>query len=268
MALASIVWKSRTLNKDTSVEVFVPFDERLGKKMDRTQTKVLFLLHGAGGGPKTWQRFSAVEQYAENRNLLVVMPDGELSFYLNMAYGPRYEDYIAEELPMLVERFFSVSVDRTTLSIAGLSMGGYGALHTALRHKERFGKCGFFSAPLDLHVVGKEKIRGRTDFRPKSSGDSLLRPVLGDDLQVPEHCDLFKMTKMLAAEPDFPKLFHVCGTEDPLYEVNRRFADEMNAANVRKYSYYELPGGHYFDVWDPALKMMLSAFYAEEATSE
>jgi putative tributyrin esterase len=72
------------------------------------------------------------------------------SFYANEAYGMRFRDFLSAELPERVAQFFRVSPHRADTCVAGLSMGGYGAIRWALREPERFAAAATLSGVLDL----------------------------------------------------------------------------------------------------------------------
>ena len=112
---------------------------------------VLYLLHGLSDDDTTWLRRTSIERYVAPLGLAVVMPQVHRSFYTDEAYGGRYWTFLSEELPELVGSLFRVSDRREDTFVAGLSMGGYGALKWALRHPDRFAAAG--TADDLLHLV-------------------------------------------------------------------------------------------------------------------
>ena len=94
---------------------------------------MLYLLHGLSDDDTIWLRRTSIERYVAPLGLAVVMPQVHRSFYTDEAYGGRYWTFLSEELPELVGAFFRVSQAREDTFVAGLSMGGYGALKWALR---------------------------------------------------------------------------------------------------------------------------------------
>ena len=100
--------------------------------------RVLWLLHGASDDETAWQRRTSIERYVEGTGLAVVMPCGHLSSYVNMAHGGKYFSYIADELPAIMRGFFSLSDKREDNFIAGLSMGGAGALRIGIARPENY----------------------------------------------------------------------------------------------------------------------------------
>ena len=101
---------------------------------------VLYLLHGLSDDHTLWLRQTRVEPYAPRSRLAVVMPAANRSFYMDMAHGAKYETFVSRELPSVIERNFPVCRKRSGRFIAGLSMGGYGALKFGLRAPETFSR--------------------------------------------------------------------------------------------------------------------------------
>ena len=98
----------------------------------REPPPVLYLLHGLSAAHTAWLRNTSIDRYAAARGLAVVMPQVQRSFYADEVHGGRYWTFLFEELPEVVGSFFRVSGRREDTFVAGLSMGGYGALKWAL----------------------------------------------------------------------------------------------------------------------------------------
>jgi S-formylglutathione hydrolase FrmB len=125
------------------------YGERYWDYISDELPKVLYLLHGYSDDHSIWMRRTSVERYAAEHHLAVIMPAVNHSFYTNEVQGERYWDYISEELPRAMHRFFRLSDKPEDTFVAGLSMGGYGAMKLALTHPERFGAAASFcGAPL------------------------------------------------------------------------------------------------------------------------
>ncbi len=111
---------------------------------------VLYLLHGLSDDDTIWLRRTSIERYVAEFGLAVVMPQVHRSFYLDGEYTGAYWTFVAEELPALVAGFFRVSQAREDTFVAGLSMGGYGAMLHALRQPGRFAAAASLSGALDV----------------------------------------------------------------------------------------------------------------------
>src|SRR4051812_23558049 len=137
MALVRCDFFSDVLGLSTSMTVVLPqaTSSQIGMTGAATadDAPVLYLLHGLSDDDTIWQRRTSIERYAAPLGLAVVMPQVARSFYTDEAYGGRFWTYVSEELPALVSELFRVSTAREDTFVAGLSMGGYGALKLALR---------------------------------------------------------------------------------------------------------------------------------------
>jgi diacylglycerol O-acyltransferase / trehalose O-mycolyltransferase len=127
--------RSPALGRTAKVRLLLP------DGWDRTRRwPVLYLLHGCCDSYDSWTRETDVEDLPELRDVLVVMPEGGATgFYSDWVKkgGPRWETFHLVELRRLLERDFGAGPQR---AIAGLSMGGFGALSYAARPP------GFFKA--------------------------------------------------------------------------------------------------------------------------
>lgn len=145
MALVHLNFSSKALGGNTDVNILLPDLPRgqspaefyaSGKKYP-----VLWLLHGTYGDYTDWLRKSNVELYACEKELIVVMPSALNTDYANWpGFGLGYQaaDYLTEELMPLVYGWLPASPKREDNFIAGLSMGGRGAIQYAYRHPEKF----------------------------------------------------------------------------------------------------------------------------------
>src|SRR5687767_7633473 len=126
MPLCEVHWSSTVLAKKVGTYVILP-EPGVGEG----PWPVYYLLHGLSDDYTVWQRRTRAEWYVRDLPLIVVMPDGYRGFYTDNADGPAYAQYVAEELPEFVEKYFPARRDRAGRCVGGLSMGGYGALRLA-----------------------------------------------------------------------------------------------------------------------------------------
>ena len=157
MAFLQIQFFSDVLNVASTVNVIMPeanqgigVETSKNRAKNRELPKVLYLLHGYSDDHTIWMRRTSVERYAAAHNLTVVMPAVNHSFYCNEVHGERYWDYVSEELPATIQRFLRVSDKPEDTFVAGLSMGGYGAMRLALTYPERYAAAGSFSGAVDI----------------------------------------------------------------------------------------------------------------------
>ena len=93
---------SESLRMATAVDVILPDNG------DLSEIKTLYLLHGLTDDCTGWTRYTAVERYARERGLAVVLPEVQRSFYTDMAYGLPYFTDVSEELPAVCRRMFGL----------------------------------------------------------------------------------------------------------------------------------------------------------------
>ena len=145
MAHLSIDFYSKSVMRITNMKVIIPNDllpvMREGNKAYERPMGLLILLHGFSGASMDWITGSRVQELAITYNLMVVMPSGDNSFYLNgKGADMAYEDLIAKEIPEYLRKTFCMDFGPENTYIGGLSMGGFGAIHTGLKYPEVFEK--------------------------------------------------------------------------------------------------------------------------------
>jgi len=162
MALLRCDFFSEVLEVSTSMTVLLPqaSAEQIGIDLVSTSSTngdgstsefpVLYLLHGLSDDSTAWLRYTSIERYAAPLGLAVVMPQVQRSFYADEVHGERFFTFLSDELPEVVQRFFRVSRERQDTFVAGLSMGGYGALSYAARHPDTFDAAASFSGALEI----------------------------------------------------------------------------------------------------------------------
>jgi S-formylglutathione hydrolase FrmB len=207
---------------------------------------VLYLLHGWNGNPQGWMTETKLTEYAARYRLIIVLPEGDNGWYTDSATvaTDKYETYILQELIPDVESRFRATRDRSGRAVAGLSMGGYGALKFGLKHPGLFAFVASMSGALDAPA--------RTD------DVSIMRAFGDSDNPTRARNDLFKLVSSLPAEKvaALPDIYLNCGTEDPWLKVNRRLANIFTERKIA-HEYGELPGDHDWKYWDTQLQEIL-----------
>jgi S-formylglutathione hydrolase FrmB len=246
---------SETLGLMSTMYVLLPqrtMQDARSKRKPKYRT--LLLLHGHSDDHTAWQRWTSIERYVESLNLAVVMPAVHLSFYNDMAHGNQYWQFISEEVPALVRDMFSLSSRREDNFVAGLSMGGYGALKLGLTHPDRYAAAASLSGAVDINEVVKPV---KNDPENKA-WQAEMRTVFGDLSKVPgSKNDLFALAKKVARGPVKPRLYQCCGTEDFLYKDNIRFRDFVRNLPF-DLTYEEGPGEHNWAYWDMMIQQVLA----------
>ncbi len=258
MAFVELNYGSYYLGMDSSVSVFLP-EKRLQKPEAQPERKypVLYLLHGHSDDHTAYVRKGITEILVRELELIVVMPNGHRSFYTDAKQGHLYESFITEELPVVIENYFPASSLREDRFIAGLSMGGYGALKLALNHPALYAAAASMSGAVFPRMTENEETRSMFVVPDMFQN---LENVFGSEADFQESgSDLIYMArKVNSSSGPKPRIFQCCGTEDPLIRDNRRLRDvfEKELKNI-SYTYKESPGIHNWFYWNQALADIL-----------
>ncbi len=248
MARLHIEYYSHALRRETSFEMMIPNDPRPEIPWEQNSgssrpLSTLFLLHGYTGKAGNWVPDGLPEKY----HFAIVMPTAENSFYLNgEATGTAYQTMVGEELVDYVRKTFRLACGPEDTCIAGLSMGGFGALHTGLAYPDRFGKIGALSSALIHHEVAQ--------MQPGSGNEianyAYYRACFGDPATLLER-DVnpeVLARRLKAAGAKIPDIYMCCGTEDFLIENNRQMHRFLEAEGI-PHEYHESKGIHDMVFW-------------------
>jgi S-formylglutathione hydrolase FrmB len=242
MALFQCHFFSEALKLSTTMTVILPQNPKETRKYP-----TLYLLHGNSDDHSIWLRRTSIERYVEGRGLAVVMPEVHRSYYTDMKQGSKYWTFVSEELPALARSFFPLSDRREDNFVAGLSMGGYGAFKLAFRHPDRYAAAASLSGALDLRDM-------RGWRHPVEEYHWIFG---GPEAFAGSENDLFHLSeRMIRSASVQPRLYQCCGTEDFLYEDNRRFLEHARALGL-DLTYEEEPGGHTWDYWGMKIQRVL-----------
>ncbi len=248
MALLTCDFFSESLEFGTSMTVVLP-QPTVGQvgvdpgADDQAPPPLLYLLHGRSDDHTAWLRYTSIERYASAAGVAVVMPAVARSFYADEATGHRYWTYLSEELPEIVQRFFRVGDRREDTFVAGLSMGGYGALKWAFTQPERFAAAASLSGAVDVAGFTKDPTR-REELVTRVFGGE---PGPGDDLYA-------LLDKAVPAS--LPELYVSCGTEDFLHDVNLTYVEALRARGLDPVVDFR-PGEHEWGFWDTDIQRVL-----------
>jgi len=234
--LEDVSFHSAALRRGMPYRVILPANIAVG-----TRLPVVYLLHGGGGGYRDWSNYSDVAHFAES-GLILVMPEGESSYYVNAAARPddRFEDYIVNDLIADVESRFPVARDRANRSIVGVSMGGIGAVTLALKHHDLFVFAGGISSAIDVPSRAFS-IKGIGQYRAHAA----IFGAWGSDHR--QLNDPFVLAR--TADPKVASYFFLtCGDQEGLLPANRKFAALLESRRFN-YEFHAGPGGHDWNQW-------------------
>ncbi len=243
MAYFRISYFSRALCRRTSFEMLIPNDPMQDGGMPEKPRKTLFLLHGYTGMAENWVPTELTEKY----RFAIVMPTAENSFYLNgLCTGHRFQSLVGEELVDYVRTVFGLAQRPEDTFIAGMSMGGFGAIHTGLAYPDRFGKIGGLSSALIVHGIAGMK---QGDENPVANYE-YYRECFGDldHVEESENNPEVLVRKLKKEGKKLPEMYLCCGTEDFLIENNREFHRFLEEEKV-EHVYQEGPGVHNMKFW-------------------
>jgi S-formylglutathione hydrolase FrmB len=206
---------------------------------------VLYLLHGANSGPVEIMQRSDVATLAADQRLIVVMPDADFSYYTNAKHKKhsRWEDAITLELPRDVQGRFPVLKGREHTGIAGISMGGYGAVKLALKHPELYGFAASMSGALDITRRDASLRRWGQTWR--------IWTIFGVRPSARYDEDVFDLLERVPNSQNV-RWFESCGRNDPLHAINGRFARRMREHGV-DLDAITTSGAHDWQSWNAAM---------------
>jgi putative tributyrin esterase len=251
---SEIELKSALLGRAIKYRILYPVKYEYPENREK-RFPVLYLLHGITGQSSNWLEKTRVALYATQYDLFIVMVEGGNGWYTDSATVPadKYESYILRELIPDVEKHFRVSTQREGRAIAGLSMGGYGAIKFGLKHPEMFALAGSMS--------GAFKAPSWTDKELTDPGvirDSVWQTFgpVGSSTRAAN--DVFKLAREIPTQqiPSLPYLYFDCGTEDFFFTNNRDLANLFVELKI-PHEYRELPGTHSWTYWDAQVQEIL-----------
>lgn len=240
----------------------MPYRVLLPEAYERSRDRypVLYLLHGLGGDDRDWSTRTNLARLAARLRLVIVMPDGDNAWYTNAANdGPRFEDYIASDLVQDVERKYRVIRARYGRAIAGLSMGGYGAIKIALRHPAEFAAAGSFSGAFRATDTAYDDSLGAL----KDQTYEIYGPEGSETRTANDVAAMASSAPVLGA----PVLYLDCGTSDAFLQSNRDVVATLQKRGFR-YEYHELPGAHAWDYWNARIAVFLPWVMKQLADAE
>jgi enterochelin esterase family protein len=210
---------------------------------------ILYWLHGLGENEQTFVDFGGwnlVEILQEKKQIgeyIIVIPDGGRSFYVNSRSGRvRYEDFFIREFLPAMEKKFRVKPGRASRGIAGVSMGGYGALRLAFKFPELFSAVSVHSAAL------LEKLPRNLPTQSRSLQTRLL--IFADVFGMPVDPQYWEENNPIhmartAAGLQRLKIYFDCGTEDEYgFDRGARVLSDVLKGRGIAHEFHLYPGGH------------------------
>ena len=205
----TVLVRSAAMNKDVKVVYVLP-DKAIGKQA----CPVVYLLHGYGGNARSWVQLKPeLPQMADEKGIIFVCPDGKNSWYWDIP-------------------------DRKARAISGLSMGGHGALWSAIRHKDVFGAAGSMSGGVDIRP-----------FPQNWEMNKQLGEFAANKASWDAHTVVNQLDKIVNGDL---ALIIDCGEADFFLEVNKDLHNRLLARKI-DHDFITRPGGHTGTYWNNSI---------------
>jgi S-formylglutathione hydrolase FrmB len=210
---------------------------------------LLFLLHGAGGNYSSWIKSAPeIKKYADQYGIVIVCPDGETtSWYFDSPIDPKmqYRTYINKELYTHILSHYPIHTSAKMHAISGLSMGGHGAMYSAIHYPTQWGAAGCIS--------------GGVDFRPFPNSWEIKKRLGSYDKNKAEWDKQVVINLVDKIKPNELQITIDCGVGDFFLKGNRALHNKLQELNI-PHDYSERPGKHNWKYWRNAIKYQMIFF--------
>jgi len=289
LELKTVEFSSPAVDRTMKYNIVLPRDYETSTE----RYPVLYLLHGLSQNYTAWGLSNGTPFYAGlYDDLIVVMPDGGNSWYVNWAANDdgqknNWEDHIIRDVINHVDWNYRTIARREGRSIAGLSMGGYGAITLGLRNPELFISIGSTSGALEYARQFARRLRGEApprqepdrtpaELSEREARRSRVNPLIGIDgfssqvertpmgqeFVTAEHADAydpFTLIDKLSAD-EVPHIYLDCGTEDRLIAGARELASILIDRDI-PFDYMQMPGAHNASYWIQSVGRIMAVQY-------
>lgn len=247
----TVRFQSKLVGAVLPYNVVLPSDYNASRT---TRYPVLYLLHGLTGHYSDWVSRTNIADYAAGYHMIIVMPEGGDSWYADSFTIPtdKYETYMIQELIPDVQQRYRTIEARYGRAIAGLSMGGYGAIKFGLKAPAMFVIAASLSGAFAVTRFTE------TDGNPLWATSVAAFGPTGSEARKAN--DLFELIEKLspAQISALPYFYFDCGTEDSakIFSSNRQLSALMYEKKI-SHEYRELPGDHSWGYWDRQIQEVL-----------
>jgi S-formylglutathione hydrolase FrmB len=249
----------------------VPYCVLLPPSYDADKTHrypVLYFLHGIGENEQAllnsggWDLIQDLWDQKQLGEFVIAAPAGGRSFFINSQDGKvRYQDFLMREFLPYIESHYRIQAGRRTRGVAGISMGGYGALHLALLFPQTFGAVSANSPALIAKLPKIDPTPGESNILARMLGSAFGIPF---DRAFWQRNNPFTIVRN-GSRPAGLKIYFDCGTEDSYgYNVGAQAFHELLVSRHIPHEFHLYPGSHdwtYFAQHFPAaLEFQSDAF--------
>lgn len=266
IVMEDLVFDSKILDWDVKYSIYLPPDYYSSAR----RYPVVYLLHGATDDETAWVQFGEVNLTADRAiasreipPMIIVMPDAKLTWFINDYQGKtRYEDMLIAEFIPYIDKIYRTRTKKEFRGISGLSMGGYGALITAMRHPDLFTACAAFSSGTwtDEEIVTMENKRYEK-YYAKLYGHNLTGNERLSEHYI-KHSPLHQAGTLPEETLKSVRWYLDCGDDDFLYRGNSALHVLLRNRNI-PHEYRVRDGGHSWIYWRTGIKNGLK-FIAED----
>jgi S-formylglutathione hydrolase FrmB len=265
--------KSEVLKREMRYSVYLPPSYNTSNR----SYPVVYLLHGMTGDYTDWVNKGEADfittkaiENGKTPELIIIMPDGlyDAFYQNNFDKSIMWEDYFIKELMPIVEKKYRILGNRANRAIAGLSMGGYGSMYQALKHRDLFSYCYAMSAAFleiepiksgetptawfeDLYIKLWGK-RNESGLHQNYLSNSILEMVKA----MPEYKAPQGWPPSPGADLGLPKIFIDCGDDDFLLKMNTNLVHALKDKKI-PFEFRVRDGGHDWSYWRSALEIAL-----------
>lgn len=219
------------------------------EKSENFRHPVVYLLHGYSGNYASWLHIAPqIKEWADETNTIIVCPDGANSWYFDSPIDSsvRYETFVSSELVRYIDSNYKTISHQNARAIAGLSMGGHGALYLAIRHPDVFGAAGSMSGGVDF-----------TPFPENWEIKNVLGDYPSDSTRWIVNTAISQIDSLHDGELN---IIFDCGVDDFFIDVNRELHRKLVEKKIG-HDYTERPGGHTLEYWNNAVNYQLLYFH-------
>jgi len=246
------ILQSSLMQRELPFRVILPENYEASK----ANYPVLYLLHGLFGSCDNWLELTGIESYLADKNFITILSEGGNNWYSDSATieTDKFESSFINELIPAVEAAYGIGENRETRAIAGLSMGGFGALKFALKRPELFIFAGSMSGAFNAsQLTGTEENADWQELFP-----SILEVFGNEHSPTRVENDLYGIIRKIPAEKKsfVPFIYFDCGTQDGFLKVNRELAELLQEKELA-FQFEEISGGHDWIYWDKQLRVIL-----------
>lgn len=245
---------SASLNSTVKYTIILP----AGYAESTERFPVLYLLHGYSGDHTNWVKLTRLLNYAERYQWIIVSPDGKNGWYTNAyaASNAKFESAVIDDLIPHIDARYTTDRSRNSRSIAGLSMGGYGAVKFALKYPSMF----FFAGGISPAIQVPYSLEDSLFYATRSQGlIQSVRDAFGAMRnEFWDTNDVFYLAEK--ARPDsVPYIYLSVGSQDGLTEIigeTHRLAGTLRNTGI-PFEMHETPGGHNWKFWDKEIEIVM-----------